>query len=154
MLSPVEQGLAYAVRRGAKVGAVRKVRPADTPRAADDTPGIARPAAGSSSLEVSRHPMIPRRRRCSELFIESINPPAPVRLLATDIGWDAGVGRITRRGAGLLDLLTYHAVLAVKDDCADAFAAWRRSTILDSCARRDLRDAGNPAQEKSRGIRS
>ena len=39
-------------------------------------------------------------------------------------------------------LLSYHAVLAVKDECADALAAWRRSSILDSCARRDPRDAG------------
>jgi len=43
--------------------------------------------------------------------------------------------------------LAYHAVLAVKDEGEDALAAWRRSSILDCCARRDGSHAGNPAQD-------
>ena len=42
----------------------------------------------------------------------------------------------------------YHGVLAVKDECWDALAALRRSSILDNCARRDLGAAGNPAQDQ------
>jgi hypothetical protein len=38
----------------------------------------------------------------------------------------------------------YHVVLAVKDEREDAFAA-ARSSILDRCARRELRPSGNPA---------
>ena len=43
----------------------------------------------------------------------------------------------------------YHAVLAVKDESRDALAACGGLTILDGCARRDSRIAGNPAQDKS-----
>jgi hypothetical protein len=37
-------------------------------------------------------------------------------------------------------------VLVIKDECGDALAAKRRSSILDGCARRDPVDLGNPAQ--------
>ncbi len=37
----------------------------------------------------------------------------------------------------MLEFPTYHAVLAVKGECGDALAAWRRSSILESCARSD-----------------
>jgi hypothetical protein len=56
--------------------------------------------------------------------------------------------RIGRR-AGLPGSWTaYHGVLAVKDEREKHSPPFSRSSILDSCARRDSRGAGNPAQDK------
>src|SRR5580693_8725682 len=54
------------------------------------------------------------------------------------------------RGAGLLGSLLCHVVLAVKDFARSALAAVRPSSILDSCARRVARRAGNPAHSNLR----
>ncbi len=47
-------------------------------------------------------------------------------------------------------LSAYHVVLAVKDEREDALAACGGLAILDCCARRDVGDAGNPAQDSPR----
>jgi ParB family transcriptional regulator, chromosome partitioning protein len=51
------------------------------------------------------------------------------------------------RRAGCRRRPAYHVVLAVKDEAEDGLAAGRRSEILDGCARRDPRGAGNPAHQ-------
>jgi hypothetical protein len=43
-------------------------------------------------------------------------------------------------------------VLVIKDECGDALAAKRRSSILDNCARRDPGDLGNPAQSSGESL--
>jgi hypothetical protein len=53
------------------------------------------------------------------------------------------------RRAGLPDWWTaYHGVLAVKDECGKHSPPFSRSSILDSCARRDSQGVGNPAQDR------
>jgi len=47
----------------------------------------------------------------------------------------------------LLVVSAYHAVLAVNDKRGERARRLRRSSILDRCARRDGREAGNPAQD-------
>jgi hypothetical protein len=60
-----------------------------------------------------------------------------------------------RKRAGLpVRVSVYRAVLAVKDEGEDTLAAWRRSSILDCCARRDVPEAGNPAQDHFGDLRS
>src|SRR5450631_302181 len=57
--------------------------------------------------------------------------------------------RERRKRAGLpVSASVYHGVLAVKDECGKHSPPFSRSSILDSCARRDSRGAGNPAQDQ------